>query len=344
MPSRGDTRHHTSRALGRRFVQVRAWRHGHWFRSLRLRSRPACPIEDDHLLVELGQNIMCVWRASAFYPSCRSVRGGGALGVRRSMAHVISLLQRYDNTLIWPYVHAVSGLHGHGVQELRTSLSAIASDFEATRRQRQRPPHVPRPERKCACTACAVAASSVTRASRGPAFVMCWSNGRPKEKWPRGPKRRSPTIVSQTVGGGLHFGLPLPPSSSSRRSSSTSMPRSLSSALVTKVLGKTVNHDVGEAWAGRAHCPQDWAPVTCLRTPFQIHGGLPIPSRQSLCAQASPGRKHACKASPTLSGSTLSSTNLRPSPSRASPMPATILAIPASDFGSEFSPPPLEGE
>lgn len=71
-----------------------------------------------------------------------------AEGLNRSMAHVISLLQRHDNTLIWPYVHAVSGLRGHGVQELRTSLSAIVSDFEATRRQRQRPPHVARPERK----------------------------------------------------------------------------------------------------------------------------------------------------------------------------------------------------
>lgn len=42
-------------------------------------------------------------------------------------------------------VHAVSGLHGHGVEELRASLAAVASDYVAARKpQVQRPPSVPR--------------------------------------------------------------------------------------------------------------------------------------------------------------------------------------------------------
>merc|ERR1712176_1538122 len=53
-----------------------------------------------------------------------------AEGLNRTMAHVISVLQRLDTTKLWPYIHAVSGLHGHGIIELRASLSAIASDFE----------------------------------------------------------------------------------------------------------------------------------------------------------------------------------------------------------------------
>merc|ERR1712186_122176 len=53
-----------------------------------------------------------------------------AEGLNRTMAHVISVLQRLDTTNVWPYIHAVSGLHGHGINELRASVSAIASDFE----------------------------------------------------------------------------------------------------------------------------------------------------------------------------------------------------------------------
>jgi len=56
-------------------------------------------------------------------------------GLNRTMAHVISLLEQLDQTYLWPYVHAVSGLHGHGVAELRTSVSAVASD-DAGRRPR----------------------------------------------------------------------------------------------------------------------------------------------------------------------------------------------------------------
>lgn len=53
-----------------------------------------------------------------------------ALGLNRTMAHVVSLLQGMEPDLIWPYVHAVSGLHGHGIDELRASLSAVASDHQ----------------------------------------------------------------------------------------------------------------------------------------------------------------------------------------------------------------------
>mmetsp|Transcript_25816 Transcript_25816/g.74640 ORF Transcript_25816/g.74640 Transcript_25816/m.74640 type:complete len:261 (-) Transcript_25816:22-804(-) len=48
--------------------------------------------------------------------------------LNRSMAHVLSLLEGLDGAHVWPYVHAVSGLHGHGLDELRASLSAVASD------------------------------------------------------------------------------------------------------------------------------------------------------------------------------------------------------------------------
>lgn len=49
--------------------------------------------------------------------------------LNRSMAHVISLAERLEPSLVWPYVHAVSGLHGHGVTELRAALAAVAADF-----------------------------------------------------------------------------------------------------------------------------------------------------------------------------------------------------------------------
>merc|ERR1712106_1086904 len=55
-------------------------------------------------------------------------------GLNRTMAHVISLLQDFDDEEIWPYVHAVSGQHGHGIAELRCSLASIASDFDAQRK------------------------------------------------------------------------------------------------------------------------------------------------------------------------------------------------------------------
>lgn len=51
-------------------------------------------------------------------------------GLNRVMAQVLSLLQELEPEYVWPYVHAVSGLHGHGMRELRASLSAIASDNE----------------------------------------------------------------------------------------------------------------------------------------------------------------------------------------------------------------------
>lgn len=54
----------------------------------------------------------------------------GPEGLNRVMAQVVSVLQRLEPELVWPYVHAVSGLHGHGVAELRASLSAVASDFD----------------------------------------------------------------------------------------------------------------------------------------------------------------------------------------------------------------------
>mmetsp|Transcript_26562 Transcript_26562/g.39551 ORF Transcript_26562/g.39551 Transcript_26562/m.39551 type:complete len:250 (+) Transcript_26562:1-750(+) len=48
--------------------------------------------------------------------------------LNRNMAHVVSMLQRFDTKFVWPYVHAVSGMHGHGVEELRSSLSVVAWD------------------------------------------------------------------------------------------------------------------------------------------------------------------------------------------------------------------------
>ncbi|CAJ1366177.1 unnamed protein product [Effrenium voratum] len=56
--------------------------------------------------------------------------------LNRSMAHVVSLLEMMQSSYVWPYVHAVSGLHGHGVKELRASISMIASDF-VTRQKRE---------------------------------------------------------------------------------------------------------------------------------------------------------------------------------------------------------------
>ncbi|CAE7463408.1 engB, partial [Symbiodinium necroappetens] len=52
--------------------------------------------------------------------------------LNRTMAHVVSLLEMKKATFIWPYVHAVSGLHGHGVDELRASVSLVASDYALT--------------------------------------------------------------------------------------------------------------------------------------------------------------------------------------------------------------------
>eukprot|EP00927_Polykrikos_kofoidii_P022721 TRINITY_DN21132_c0_g1_i1.p1 TRINITY_DN21132_c0_g1~~TRINITY_DN21132_c0_g1_i1.p1 ORF type:complete len:294 (+),score=43.85 TRINITY_DN21132_c0_g1_i1:24-884(+) len=46
-----------------------------------------------------------------------------------AMVQVLSKLDQLDRRIVWPYVHAVSGLYGHGVEELKASLSAIASDF-----------------------------------------------------------------------------------------------------------------------------------------------------------------------------------------------------------------------
>ena len=40
-------------------------------------------------------------------------------------------------TFIWPYVHAVSGLHGHGVDELRASVSLVASDYAARKQSKK---------------------------------------------------------------------------------------------------------------------------------------------------------------------------------------------------------------
>lgn len=57
--------------------------------------------------------------------------------LNRTMANVISLLQRLDGEYLWPYVHAVSGLAGHGMTELRASLSTVASDFEKRRVKRR---------------------------------------------------------------------------------------------------------------------------------------------------------------------------------------------------------------
>ena len=41
-------------------------------------------------------------------------------------------------TFVWPYVHAVSGLHGHGVDELRASVSLVASDYAARKQSVKR--------------------------------------------------------------------------------------------------------------------------------------------------------------------------------------------------------------
>lgn len=60
-----------------------------------------------------------------------------AEGLNRTMAHVVSLLEQMDNTYVWPYVHAVSGLYGHGVAELRASVTAVASDAERRRPSRR---------------------------------------------------------------------------------------------------------------------------------------------------------------------------------------------------------------
>ncbi|CAE7528175.1 engB [Symbiodinium sp. CCMP2592] len=57
--------------------------------------------------------------------------------LNRTMAHVVSLLEMKKATFIWPYVHAVSGLHGHGVDELRASVSLVASDYAARKQSKK---------------------------------------------------------------------------------------------------------------------------------------------------------------------------------------------------------------
>lgn len=57
--------------------------------------------------------------------------------LNRSMAHVVSHLEMMPSTYVWPYVHAVSGLRGHGVDELRASVSMVASDFITARARKE---------------------------------------------------------------------------------------------------------------------------------------------------------------------------------------------------------------
>lgn len=47
--------------------------------------------------------------------------------LNHTMAHVLSLLEMMPSTYVWPYVHAVSGLYGHGIGELRASISQVAA-------------------------------------------------------------------------------------------------------------------------------------------------------------------------------------------------------------------------
>ncbi|KAF4688872.1 GTP-binding protein [Perkinsus olseni] len=47
-----------------------------------------------------------------------------------TMEHMIAILQEYDREVLWPYIHAVSSLHKHGINDLLLSLSAVARDFE----------------------------------------------------------------------------------------------------------------------------------------------------------------------------------------------------------------------
>ncbi|OLQ04924.1 Pyruvate, phosphate dikinase [Symbiodinium microadriaticum] len=61
--------------------------------------------------------------------------------LNRTMAHVVSLLEMKKATFIWPYVHAVSGLHGHGVDELRASVSLVASDYAARKQSKKKGAH-----------------------------------------------------------------------------------------------------------------------------------------------------------------------------------------------------------
>ncbi|CAK9108133.1 unnamed protein product [Durusdinium trenchii] len=51
--------------------------------------------------------------------------------LNRTMAHVVSFLETMPSSYVWPYVHAVSGLEGHGVDFLRASVSMVASDYLA---------------------------------------------------------------------------------------------------------------------------------------------------------------------------------------------------------------------
>eukprot|EP00916_Digyalum_oweni_P020803 GHVL01034660.1.p1 GENE.GHVL01034660.1~~GHVL01034660.1.p1 ORF type:complete len:174 (+),score=22.68 GHVL01034660.1:179-700(+) len=48
--------------------------------------------------------------------------------LHKAIAQIISKLQSYPEDLVWSWLHAVSARHLHGMQELRCSLSAIASD------------------------------------------------------------------------------------------------------------------------------------------------------------------------------------------------------------------------
>eukprot|EP00913_Durusdinium_trenchii_P015936 g14975.t1 len=48
--------------------------------------------------------------------------------LNRTMAHVVSFLETMPSSYVWPYVHAVSGLEGHGVDFLRASVSLLTLD------------------------------------------------------------------------------------------------------------------------------------------------------------------------------------------------------------------------
>ncbi|CAK8989584.1 Phenylacetaldehyde reductase (2-phenylethanol synthase) [Durusdinium trenchii] len=54
--------------------------------------------------------------------------------LNRTMAHVVSFLETMPSSYVWPYVHAVSGLEGHGVDFLRASVSLLTLDPLSGRR------------------------------------------------------------------------------------------------------------------------------------------------------------------------------------------------------------------
>ncbi|KAF4672315.1 GTP-binding protein [Perkinsus chesapeaki] len=49
---------------------------------------------------------------------------------------IVASLQEYDREIVWPYVHSVSSLEKHGMNDLLLSLSAIAKDFEMVNKVR----------------------------------------------------------------------------------------------------------------------------------------------------------------------------------------------------------------